>query len=162
MDDVKFQTGLATCRNFEVLPHGPVRNRAGFAFVRAAKITNRQARLIPFTFSTTQTMVLEFGHLYVRFHTMGATLESSPGVPYEVATPYAEHQLFSLKFVQSADVLTIVHPDHAPAELRRLGALSWPSPPSPSRRRLPRRPGSTLLQRRPSPARATLPRRVTS
>ena len=125
VDDVKFQTGLATCRNFEVLPHGPVRNRAGFAFVRAAKITNRQARLIPFTFSTTQTMVLEFGHLYVRFHTMGATLESSPGVPYEVATPYAEHQLFSLKFVQSADVLTIVHPDHAPAELRRLGALSW-------------------------------------
>jgi hypothetical protein len=34
IDDSKFQTGLATCSNFIVLPHGPVANRAGTRFVR--------------------------------------------------------------------------------------------------------------------------------
>lgn len=44
---------------------------------------------------------------------------------YEVATPYLEADLFELNFVQSADVLTIVHPDYAPRELARAGATSW-------------------------------------
>lgn len=123
--DAKFQTGLALCRNFVVVPHGPVENRAGFGFVRAVKDSTKRTRLIPFTFSTTQTMVLEFGQGYVRFHTQGATLESSPGVAYEVATPYQEADLFDIHYVQSADVLTLVHPGYAPRELRRLGALNW-------------------------------------
>lgn len=122
--DAKFQTGLATCRNMVVLPHGPVANRSGTAFVRAVKTPAKRTRLIPFTYSTTQTMVLEFGHQYVRFHTQGATLLSA-GAPYEVATPYLETDLFDIHFVQSADVLTLAHPNHAPRELRRLGATSW-------------------------------------
>lgn len=125
ISDAKFQTGVALMRNMVVLPHGPAANRPGFAFVRAVKTPAKKTRLIPFTFSTTQTMVLEFGDQYVRFHTMGATLESSPGVPYEVATPYLEADLFDLHYVQSADVLTICHPGYAPRELKRLGALSW-------------------------------------
>ncbi|MGU3629838.1 hypothetical protein [Comamonas sp. C24C] len=123
--DAKFQTGLAVCRNFVVLPHGPVQNRAGFAFVRAVKDSAKRVRLLPFTYSTTQTMVLEFGDGYIRFHTQGATLESSPGVAYEVATPYLQADLFDIHYVQSADVLTLVHPGYAPMELRRLGALNW-------------------------------------
>lgn len=122
--DNKFQSGLATCRNMLVLPHGPVANRPGFAYVNTAKTPAKRTRVIPFTYSTTQTMVLEFGDQYVRFHTMGATLLSG-GVPYEVATPYLEADLFDLHFVQSADVLTLVHPNYAPRELRRLGSTSW-------------------------------------
>jgi hypothetical protein len=124
LDDAKFQTGLAKCLNFIPLPHGPVSNRAGFGFVREVKTSSRKTRLIPFSYSTTQTMVLEFGHLYVRFHTNGATLMNG-GSPYEVATPYVEADLFDIHFVQSADVLTLVHPNYLPRELRRLGALNW-------------------------------------
>lgn len=123
--DGKFQTGLALCRNFIVLPHGPIQNRAGFEFVRAAKFADKRVRVIPFTFSTTQTMTLELGVGYVRFHTNGATLLNVDGTPYEVATPYAEADLFDIHYVQSADVLTLVHPGYAPRELRRMGALSW-------------------------------------
>ena len=124
--DSKFQSGLATCRNMIVLPHGPVANRPGFAYVNTVKTPAKRTRLVPFTYSTTQTMVLEFGEFYVRFHTMGATLlASTGGVPYEVATPYAEADLFDLHFVQSADVLTLVHPSYAPRELKRLGATNW-------------------------------------
>ncbi len=123
--DAKFQSGVALMRNMIALPHGPAANRPGFAYVRTVKTPAKKTRLIPFTFSTTQTMVLEFGDQYVRFHTQGATLEVSPGVPYEVATPYLEADLFDLHYVQSADVLTICHPGYAPRELRRAGALSW-------------------------------------
>lgn len=124
IDDVKFQTGLALCRNFVTKPHGPAENRAGTKFVRAVKDSTRRTKLIPFTYSTTQTMVLEFGHGYIRFHTQGSTLMNGAN-PYEVATPYQEADLFDLHYVQSADVLTIVHPNYAPRELRRLGALNW-------------------------------------
>jgi hypothetical protein len=48
-----------------------------------------------------------------------------PTPAYEIPTPYAEADLFDLHYVQSADVLTIVHPNYAPRELRRLGATTW-------------------------------------
>lgn len=124
IDDAKYQTGLATCRNFIAKPQGPVMNRPGFAFVRAVKDSTKKTRLVPFTYSTTQTMVIEIGAGYFRFHTQGATLLSG-GAPYEITNPYAEADLFDLHFVQSADVLTIVHPNYAPRELRRLGATNW-------------------------------------
>lgn len=124
ISDAKFQSGLALCRNFVVKPQGPIENRAGFAFVREVKTSAKRTRLLTFTYSTTQTMILELGENYVRFHTMGATLLSS-GVPYEVATPYLEADLFDIHTVQSGDVFTLVHPNYAPRELRRLGATSW-------------------------------------
>lgn len=70
----QFQTGLALCRNFITLPHGPAANRPGFSFVLEAYDSTKRTRVIPFTYSVTQTMVLEFGAGYVRFHTGGATL----------------------------------------------------------------------------------------
>ena len=125
IDDAKYQAGLAKCRNFITKVQGPAENRPGFAFVREVKDSTKRARLIPFTFSTTQTMVIELGAGYFRFHTQGATLEASPGTPYEISNPYAEADLLDIHYVQSADVLTLVHPNYAPRELRRVGATNW-------------------------------------
>lgn len=44
---------------------------------------------------------------------------------YEISTPYAEADLAELQFVQSADVVTIVHPSYAPRELARTSDTSW-------------------------------------
>jgi hypothetical protein len=77
IDDAKFQSGAATLRNFISTPTGAAENRAGFAFVKATK-NNGKARLIPFTFSLNQTMVIELGDRYARFHTQGATLQYNP------------------------------------------------------------------------------------
>jgi len=127
IDDVKYQTGVAQCRNFIPKPQGPVENRAGFAFVRAVKDSTKKTRLIPFTYSSAQTMVIELGAGYFRFHSLGLTLETAPasGVPYEVANTYAEADLFDIHYAQSNDVLTLVHPNYPPKELRRLGATNW-------------------------------------
>lgn len=44
---------------------------------------------------------------------------------YEIPTDYLEAELFDIKFVQSADIITIVHPNHAPMELSRSGHTAW-------------------------------------
>jgi hypothetical protein len=124
IDDVKFQTGAAKMRNFIATPQGPAENRPGTMFVREVKYSNKKTRLISFTYSTTQTMVIEIGEGYFRFHTNGGTVLLA-GVPYEVVNPYLEADLFDIHYVQSADVLTLVHPNYPPAELRRLGATNW-------------------------------------
>lgn len=124
IDDARYQSGMAICRNFITKPQGPAQNRPGFAFVREVKDSTKHTRLIPFTYSTVQTMVIELGAGYFRFHTQGATLMNG-SVPYEIANSYAEADLFDIKYVQSADVLTLVHPNYPPAELRRLGAINW-------------------------------------
>jgi hypothetical protein len=119
-----YQTGVAMCRNFITLPHGPAANRPGTEYVNEVKTSSKRTRLIPFSYSTTQTMVLEFGDGYLRFHTNGGTLLLS-GVPYEIGSPYAEANLFDIHYVQSADVMTLVHPLYPPYELRRNGATNW-------------------------------------
>lgn len=116
--DAKFATGLAKCRNFRVLPHGPLQNRAGFEFVREVKDSSKPVRLLPFVYSTAQTLVIEAGDQYMRYHSQGATIISG-GVPYETTTPYAMADLSGLKYTQSSDVMTLVHTGYAPAELCR-------------------------------------------
>lgn len=74
LDLAKFTTGLGLCQNFIVLPHGPVARRPGTRYVIEARDSTRRVRLLPFAFSATQTVILEFGHLYVRFHINGQTL----------------------------------------------------------------------------------------
>ncbi len=91
IDDVKYQTGAATMKNFVALPQGPAENRAGTRFVRETKAGNRKSRLIPFTYSTDQTLALELGVNsanttgYIRFHTQGGTLLPSGMVDYQPA-----------------------------------------------------------------------------
>lgn len=81
IDLTKYQTGLALCRNFVVLPHGPVTSRPGLRFCAETRTSAKRTRLIPFAYSADQTVVLEFGDQYIRFLVGGqALLESSKAV----------------------------------------------------------------------------------
>lgn len=44
---------------------------------------------------------------------------------YTIGTPYAIADVRKLKFAQSADVMSLTHPDYPPYELSRLGPTSW-------------------------------------
>jgi hypothetical protein len=44
---------------------------------------------------------------------------------YEIPTPYAQDDIAALQYVQSADVITIVHPNYAPRELARSDHTLW-------------------------------------
>lgn len=78
LDLTKYQTGLAKALNFQVLPHGPAARRPGFRYAVEAYYNTIRSRLIPFAYSATQTVVLEFGRYTLRFLVNGqALLETS-------------------------------------------------------------------------------------
>ena len=125
IDDTKFQAGLQTCLNFLCLPQGPVERRPGFEYVREVKDSSKKVRLIPFVFNNSQTMVIELGDKYARFHTEGKTLLADNGEPYEIETPWEQEDIFDIHYVQSSDVMTLVHPQYAPREMKRYSATDW-------------------------------------
>ena len=120
-----YLNGLKKCLNFIPLAQGPITRRTGTMYVAAPKYSNKAARLIRFEYSTTQAYILEFGDQYVRFFRNEGRLESPPGTPIEVATPYVEADLPLLRFSQSADTLYITHPSYAPRKLIRNSSVSW-------------------------------------
>lgn len=85
LDNIKNQTGLALCRNAIVLPHGPASKRPGFGFVNVARGFTMRVRVLPFVFSATQSMVLEFSNQTIRFHTAGAALLEAAGAIVSIA-----------------------------------------------------------------------------
>lgn len=165
----KYSSGVAKAQNMIILPHGPAMSRPGFKFVREVRDSTKRTRLIPFSFSSSQTFAIEMGGGYFRFHTLGATLSpgtvaaydnghayaigdmaSSGGIIYyciqastgnavtvqaywrampagiyEIPSPYAEVDLFNVKYTQSGDVITLCHPDYAPRELKRYSNTRW-------------------------------------
>ncbi len=117
-----YARGLRRCRNFFVSHEGMAISRPGTQFVAPTKLARKRTRLLPFVYSDTQAFVLEFGELYIRLHAHGAVVESAPGVPLEVVTPYTEADLPALRFAQVGAVMTLTHPAHPAYELR---APAW-------------------------------------
>ena len=117
-DRPEYNNGAAIIENFIPAKQGGAVFRSGTQFVANTKFSNKLARMIPFTFSVTQTYELEFGDRYIRFYRNSAQLLDS-GTPTEIVSPYTEAQLRELKYHQSADILYITHPKHEPRELRR-------------------------------------------
>jgi hypothetical protein len=122
-DTQHYQFGLETCENFVPAPEGPLVKRMGFEFIRDADAT--ATWLTPFRFSVTQEYVLEWGAAKLRFFTNDGRIETSPGVAYEVTTPYAAAQAPALSFQQSFDRLYLDHPSYPPASLTRTGAATF-------------------------------------
>lgn len=121
----KYPNALETCLNMVPLVQGGVTARSGTYFVAAVKDSAKKVKLLAFEFSTTQAYVLEFGDLYMRVYKDHGQVESAPNTPYELVTPYAEADLFELKFTQSADVLYVAHPSYAPRKITRTGHAAW-------------------------------------
>lgn len=203
VDQVKYATGLRTCRNFIVMRHGGVTNRPGGEFVCEIEDSSDVARITEFVFNDDQTYVLLWGDTTLRIikdgilqretattitgitqadppvvttsashgysdgdevyitSVVGMTqvntrsflvsnktattfeLQTKDGTDldassftaytsggscekvYQVTTPYLKAELPELHFVQSADVVTLTHPNHEPRELTRTGDTSW-------------------------------------
>lgn len=125
VDFAKFQNGVQLMENYLPLPHGGATSRNGTRFVSEVKDSAKDCVLVPFEFSTVQAYMLEFGDQYVRFYKDYGRIESPPGTPVEVATPYLEADLATLKFAQSADTLYIAHRSYAPRKLTRTSHTAW-------------------------------------
>jgi len=90
-DLAKYTSGCKTLENLVVYPHGNAARRPGTTFVSEVADSDNKTRLIPFEFSTTQTYMLEFSNLKIRFYknngvilegnkTITGVTKASPGV----------------------------------------------------------------------------------
>ncbi len=203
VDLAKYQSALQRAENLFVRPHGGIVNRPGTRFVCEAIDSAVAGRLIPFSFSTEQTYILELGDGCMRVILDGGlALESSQPVEaislaapavlqvtahglsegdevmitggagmreitgavlvvrnptsdsfqvsrkdsvvgidttaysayaggaqvarvYRLTLPYAAEDLAGLSWIQSADVMYLVHPGYDVRKLSRTGHTAW-------------------------------------
>jgi hypothetical protein len=126
-DIAKYDSGAAVLRNFFVLRYGGAANRPGFKFI-AQTYNNKKAVLIPFMYSTDQNYIVEITAGRCQFYTNGGIVVKEDGTPYSIENFFSDKDLedaAKIKYTQSADVLFIVHPEHAPMTLARYGSLDW-------------------------------------
>lgn len=137
VDFAKYPSAASIMENFLVTVQGPIERRGGTRFVHEVKDSSKRVLLQEFEYSVDQAYMLEFGDLYCRFYTWDSVtkvrgiLESSPGVPVEVVTPYAEADLYNadgtprLRFAQSGDLLYIAHGLYQQRTIERTSATSF-------------------------------------
>lgn len=202
VDFTKYHIGLALARNFFIDYRGGASTRPGTKFVGRCRVDNKACRLIPFQFSSSQELVLQFGNLYMRviqngslvlntaqsitgitvanpgvftvaahgysvgqwvylttiggmpslsslfgivtnvttntfqlsnldgtaISTLGLSAYTSGGTVasiFELVTPWLAEDLALLKFIQSADVMTLTHTSYAAQNLARVSNTSW-------------------------------------
>lgn len=87
-DQVKYQTGLRTCRNFSVRRHGGAENRTGSELVAEVGDSAVLHRLFRFVFNADQTYVLLFGDETMRVTKLGVQLTVSGVTAWSNATAY--------------------------------------------------------------------------
>lgn len=128
-DLAKYHSGVKLLHNFLVHRHGGVSNRPGTKYVTNTR-GDARARLIPFQFSVQQSYVLEFTDQCIRIIKDGGLIvypegHEAEGDVVEIETPYLEADIRRIAYVQSADILYLVHPGYAPRQLSRTDHHAW-------------------------------------
>lgn len=123
-DLAKYDNALEECLNFIVSPYGALYRRPGIEYVADAKSNINSSVLIPFEFSTEEAYQLEMVDGVMRVFKNQAQVLSG-GVPYELAIPYSNSELPSVRYTQSFNTLYLVHPDYPPKELVRISDNNW-------------------------------------
>lgn len=123
-DVSKYSIALAILKNGFVRITGGISNRAGLEFICEVKNSSKIARVLPFAFNREQTYIIEAGDEYFRYIQRGGQLLNESSA-VETATSFTSSQLFSLKYAQTADVLTICNQNHMPQELSRNSNTDW-------------------------------------
>jgi hypothetical protein len=124
-DIQRYGAAVATLDNFRVMPHGGATRRPGRHFVAECYDSTTKSRLMPFEHSVDTAYVLEMANVRMRVFKNSGIVETSPGVPFDMSTPFLEADLFELQTAQSGDVMYIAHKDHRPRKLSRTSDTSW-------------------------------------
>jgi len=128
LDLSKYRSACRQLLNFRPSIYGGAFLRPGTLYMGEAATLDKKVRLKEFEFSVTETLVLEFSDLALRFWETGTNagpVEVTPGTPYEITTPWLEADLYALQFAQQNDVVIVTHPDYAPQILSRFANDSW-------------------------------------
>ena len=105
-DLAKYSNGLKKLKNGFVHQEGAVSNRAGLEFCEETKYSAKKSRLIPFSFNTEQTYIIEAGDQYFRFLKDGGYIiypddwevTELRGQVVEIETPYTLDEISNPNF----------------------------------------------------------------
>lgn len=127
VDLSKFQIGLTKCENFVVLPQGGVTRRPGL--IRHEEwgtwsSTDGQCpvRLIPFSYATSDSMVLVFGDRSGKAISASADTQER-GRVYRLDNGYSISDVRSMRFIQSGNVIFTAQKNHKPKMFTRTGGV---------------------------------------
>ena len=123
-DIEQFYNGLETATNVIIEPQGGLARRPGLKLIHhipSAASPQNGTKLIPFTFSTTQSYMLLFTNDRVYIYKDGVlqTNINSSGNDYLASTGITSAMLPHLYHTQNADTLILTHEDLAPKKLVR-------------------------------------------
>ncbi len=126
-DFEKYYSGCRRLENFILRPHGSVYRRSGTRFIGQPKYPDQPTRILSFDFNSTtsQSYVIEMGHLYFRFYKNDGLILDRNNNPYEIETPYTKDMLATINTVQSCDTVFFVHPHVQPMKLTRFWHDKW-------------------------------------
>ena len=123
IDIPSYKTSLKTLENFIVLPQGSVARRPGTYYVsEASTTTDYQSKLIPFYYGQGQSYVLEFyaDNIKIFYNNGILGLQSNNATQFTIAsTGYTATEIADIKYIQSADVIFLAHPNHPPKKIER-------------------------------------------
>lgn len=126
VDIARYQNGAEIIQNAWPVIHGGCVRRDGTLLCSPAKYPDKNCRLIPYVFNSSQAYVIEFGDLYVRIHFSDGTYSS-----IELVSPYAHTVLDRLDYVQGADTMFIFCNTVPVYRLRRITNTEWSLAPAP-------------------------------
>ena len=125
VDLARYSTGLAELRNMIVLPQGGVTRRPGFMPGNVngfGSFYGAEAKLIPFVYNSSDSVMLEFGNYTARVWVMsGGTAKAIANF----VTPYSIADVQALRYVQSGNVLFMAHKSYRPKMLTRKSLTQW-------------------------------------
>lgn len=125
VDTEHYQAGLAVAYNFIVMRYGGVVRCPGTLYQGPLRYNDKKARTLRFEFNREQVYAIEAGNLYFRFWTADGRIESPPGTPVTVVTPYLEADLKYIKTRQLGDVIYIYCRGYQPRTLTRTSETVW-------------------------------------
>jgi len=122
----QYASAAAEMTNCICMPQGGARKRGGFAHVDLVVSTgaNTVVRTELFDFGTpsliNQSYVIVFyaGAIKV-YDAVNRDLEAT------LSTNYTQEEIYEIDFAQSSDVMILVHPNHKPMNLQRVGDGEW-------------------------------------
>ncbi|WP_439606865.1 hypothetical protein [Hydrogenophaga sp.] len=125
VDLEKYNASAKELLNCVVFKQGGATIRPPTRFIGEVKTSADTARIIPFVFSRTDAYLLELGDGYMRVWKNGVAIESSPGVPYEVTTPYTDDELEDIDYSQGADTMLAAHSENPVQSIKRFADDRW-------------------------------------
>ena len=124
MDSRDYDQTCQMLENILLHPSGGADFRPGTYYCGPTCAQSDIVRLIPFVRSKTEAYVLELTNYIIRIWKNGALVQSG-GEDLMISSPWAEADLFELKYAQTEDAIYFVHPDYQLTKLRYNTADAW-------------------------------------